>query len=328
MNTRIISLMMVATVIVAGCGKKDKDSEELFPEMDYNDSEVMSLADKEDAAEDLADQGIALYREGRNNEAQDLLLRSLDFYETGEAYFYLGNVSLNLWNYEEALSYYSNAVAMSYMMIDSKYNMACAYSLMNQPGKAFVILMKNIIDGDQKYDRIRTDSDLKNFRSSKYYNYVDDVISQLSDGSHPQLSRDLEEKLSQIKTIISTDCDTDEEALIFSRSGDFQKLDCEKDGAIYKGTWSIDDIDQILTITITEKGSKKFPLEKEEYDEPEVSEIPFNDIVIGIIELSYDEDEEVFRLQERLKFENGWTGDGDELILGNDLSEYEAPTDV
>ncbi|MFW5879552.1 MAG: tetratricopeptide repeat protein, partial [bacterium] len=120
--------------------------------------------------------GIELYKANNNNEAKILFEEILEIDQNnGKANYYLGNVEMNLKNYNKAVKHYHISAENNYQILNSKYNVACAASLTNNPEISFDNLLQNLFSGDFKINRIHNDIDLTNFRSSIYYNKFIDI---------------------------------------------------------------------------------------------------------------------------------------------------------
>lgn len=118
----------------------------------------------------LQNTGIDLYKNNNNKEAKDILLKAkkLD-YKNGKTNYFLGNVLMNLSEYNKAIESYNNSINSKYEVINSRFNISCAFSLLNTPESSIDYLLKNYREGDKNISRINNDPDLNNFRKSIYY---------------------------------------------------------------------------------------------------------------------------------------------------------------
>ncbi|TGM12183.1 tetratricopeptide repeat protein [Leptospira selangorensis] len=124
------------------------------------------------------EKGIQLYKEKKNYDALGYLEKSLKKEKTGIAFYYRGNVKMNLQDYEEAVSSYTEAYRLDYKRTDSLFNIACAYSLSGQSHFAAKALLLNFLRGDKNLTRISKDPDLANFRKTKDYPLLISVMEK------------------------------------------------------------------------------------------------------------------------------------------------------
>lgn len=130
------------------------------------------------AADPDLEQGIQFYKEKKNYEALGSLEKSLQKEKTGIAFYYRGNVKMNLKDYEEAISSYTQAYRMNYKRTDSLFNIACAYSLKGEARSAQKALLLNFLRGDKNLTRISKDPDLEAFRKDKDYSILLSVMEK------------------------------------------------------------------------------------------------------------------------------------------------------
>jgi tetratricopeptide (TPR) repeat protein len=115
-------------------------------------------------SESLLNDGIEAYNVKNNKAAKELLLQSLAMKKTGKGYYYLGNVLMNLRDYEHARFAYISALENKYDINNTIFNLACASSLLSGEGYTDTFLRYNYICGDRNISRIRVDPDLEYFR--------------------------------------------------------------------------------------------------------------------------------------------------------------------
>jgi len=112
--------------------------------------------------------GISYYKNRQNRLALPFLKEAVK-HEKGKAYYYLGNVYMNLHQYEKATENYYHSNNKGYRKRDSIFNLACAYSLWHKPRFVLIALLINFKNGHKSMSRINRDTDLEFFRNSKYY---------------------------------------------------------------------------------------------------------------------------------------------------------------
>lgn len=71
--------------------------------------------------------GIQYYKQRNNIEAKKHLEKAVIWDKTGQAYYYQGNVLMNLHEYDLAISKYSISYDMKYEKTNCLYNTACAH---------------------------------------------------------------------------------------------------------------------------------------------------------------------------------------------------------
>lgn len=91
----------------------------------------------------------------------------LKIYPLPKAYYILGNIYMDLKNYNLAETAYKLAlIDRSYSKAYLHYNLACLYSLIKNENEAFLNLKEALISGYPHLDFINTDKDLENLRKS------------------------------------------------------------------------------------------------------------------------------------------------------------------
>ncbi len=167
---------------------------------DANGETVLSLATNTDVSNIIIstvegdtnylkyqEMGIKEYKNKNNIEAEKYLLKSLDLNTNGRSYYYLGNVEMNLSNFNEAINDYEQSWYSHYEISNSMYNIACANSLLNENDKALVALLHNyFVNKDYRTNRIYSDSDLQNFRRSPYFDSWKKLLSYPVAGTIPK----------------------------------------------------------------------------------------------------------------------------------------------
>ena len=78
----------------------------------------------------------------------------------GNAWFHLGLSNHYLKQYKEAISAYLESEKLHYAPLMTRYNLACAFSLLNEKEKALKWLMKAIEVGFSQVQLLSTDPDL------------------------------------------------------------------------------------------------------------------------------------------------------------------------
>lgn len=89
--------------------------------------------------------------------------------DDGQAWFYLGLSYHSLQQYDDAVAVYLQAEKHEFVPPRTRYNLACAYSLKNEPEKAFEWLEKAIAAGFNQVRLLETDSDLENIRDGSRF---------------------------------------------------------------------------------------------------------------------------------------------------------------
>lgn len=118
-------------------------------------------------SESLLNGGIEAYNVKNNKTAKELLSQSLSLRKTGKGYYFLGNVLMNLGDYEHARFAYISALEDRYELNNTIFNLACASSLMNDVWSAKTFLDYNYFCGDRNLGRILKDPDLAKFREDR-----------------------------------------------------------------------------------------------------------------------------------------------------------------
>lgn len=253
--------------------------------------------------------GIQLYKQKSNREALNYLSKALTFDDkNGKTNYYLGNVYMNLHEYEKAVKCYKLSWKKKYQLNNSIFNLACAYSLLNKPRKALASLYLNYQKGDRKTKRIKSDNDLSNFRKTKYYNYYFKAVNlSTSPGTIPKTKKQF---IQNIFTSGKT-CYPESGPLFmgffkFHKDGYYNFFTGSSyTGEEIAGTWEIDEnrnifiireLGKIKSIGIKNKNqelinkysdngfyrnNKKY-LWIEKYSKPKIEKIPFNKIKFNL----------------------------------------------
>jgi len=129
--------------------------------------------------------GIKLYREGKNTEAKQVLMQALTTPLNNEPYYYLGNVNMNLHEYQEAIRNYRKSYQWHYERYNSVFNIACAYSLLHDAKNATRYLLFNYTHGDSDLQRVMTDPDLQFFRESADFADFQKQVELIDSGVEP-----------------------------------------------------------------------------------------------------------------------------------------------
>ncbi|GBF38394.1 tetratricopeptide repeat protein [Leptospira johnsonii] len=124
------------------------------------------------------EKGIQLYKEKKNYDALGYLEKSLKKEKTGIAFYYRGNVKMNLQDYQEAISSYTEAYQLDYKRTDTLFNIACAYSLSKDYYSTLQTLALNYLKGERNLDRIKKNPDLKSFRNTNFYSLLLEVMEK------------------------------------------------------------------------------------------------------------------------------------------------------
>lgn len=102
--------------------------------------------------------------------------------QNGEAWFYLGLSFHSLKMYQEALHAYNYADSLGFTQAQTRYNMACSYSLMNEKGKALHALAEAMNAGFQQLQQLLSDTDLDNIRNEPAFQ---ELLLQLEQRVYP-----------------------------------------------------------------------------------------------------------------------------------------------
>lgn len=196
--------------------------------------------------------GINYYKNKNNELAYKTLseAKKLDL-NNGKTNYYLGNVCMNLHRFPEAIICYIISMNSNYEKNNSIFNIACAYSLQNQPKKALIALLYNYQMGDKLSGRIEKDPDLAQFRSSNYYKYYTKAINLKEDQGYSPVSKNdiLKHLFSHGQTCISKDPKINLGTFTFHKDGTFQFL--FSSGTIGRdnaGSWEIDEKNKFFII--------------------------------------------------------------------------------
>lgn len=257
---------------------------------------------------------IQLYKDNKNEEAKSILLDLHKQDISGKSNYFLANVYLNLNQVDYAINHYKIAVNKNFDLSNSLYNLACAYSIINDQYNTFRILMLNFRKGDRKIKRIQTDKDLKSFRNSKFYKYFDQYIKHEEDNGYNITSKD--ELIQYFK-------DNKNEFVIyefdrpspptfkFDPSGNFYEFaGGGYSGYIEGGYWQFNESDSDLIIRkigwLADKNTTEYLKSKTKdnfdkdyrfvsyYDSPKIETIQINQIKLNIVETPNSLNEENF----------------------------------
>jgi len=176
---------------------------------------------------------IIKYKSGENLTAKSLLVDYLNTTNDPKAHYYLGNVLMNLNEFSNAISHYETAIQGNYLVNDSLFNIACAYSLSNESDKSLITLFENYYFGDRNLNRIHSDPDLSIFRNSKYFEKYKIIISKLSNGSKPKSDSELVNALIHTGSSINPDPISSAGTFKFNQDKTFTFIE----GNSYIGFW-------------------------------------------------------------------------------------------
>lgn len=116
--------------------------------------------------EKLLAQGQSLIVNGKPAEAEKVLRKAATrFPQADTAHFLLGYALHAQKKFDQALESYAKARSSTRFKARSLYNIACIYSLKNQPEKALDVLESAIQAGFANFGQLETDNDLKNIRN-------------------------------------------------------------------------------------------------------------------------------------------------------------------
>ncbi len=140
----ILSLSLIALCALASC----------FP--DFNSESRAIFAS-----------GIAYYHEGKYDEAMnDFRSTILREYKPAESYYYVGNISVEKNQLEEAIAAYQKAIEFKRNYSEAYYGLARAYSLKGVAPKAIAVLGKAIDLKRHWRDIARDDPAFSNLRDT------------------------------------------------------------------------------------------------------------------------------------------------------------------
>ena len=168
--------------------------------------------------------GIEHYKAKENIKAEKYLLKAVEQNPQGKAFYYLGNVLMNLHKYNEAVTKYHKALKKNYSIKHTIFNIACAYSLLNRPKESMTYLVLNYIKGDRYKSRINRDKDLTNFRKSKYYNRYINIIQNFG-GVNPKSKSDLLKYVKLDRGLIFSNNEPSPGGITFYSNGQYEEFD-------------------------------------------------------------------------------------------------------
>lgn len=117
-------------------------------------------------ANSLLEEGFSLYKTHNDQAAISKYEEALTHYASAEIYYRYGNSLSNIPQLEDAVQAYQIALELNYDKPGLVYyNIACAYSRMNQSKEAFANLELALNNGYKSFDHIEKDEDLVWLRS-------------------------------------------------------------------------------------------------------------------------------------------------------------------
>lgn len=123
------------------------------------------------AAEQFFDTAYAFYKQKNDREAVKWYELSLQKYSSPKIYYNYANSLSNIGEYANAVKGYEVSIAMNFNRPDlAHYNMACAYSLMRNSGKAYEHLKLAVLNGYPRISYLKTDSDFSFLRKGSVFN--------------------------------------------------------------------------------------------------------------------------------------------------------------
>jgi len=136
-------------------------------------------------AQDLLDQGKQNFKNQKWDEARNEFQQILaSDPHNGEAWFYLGLTYINLKQLNEALLAYQKADSLEFAPAQTRYNIACTYSLLNEKGKSIQAIAEAINAGFNQLQLLSTDTDLNNIRNEPEFQ---ELFMQLEQRIYPCL---------------------------------------------------------------------------------------------------------------------------------------------
>ena len=195
--------------------------------------------------------GIQYYNQKNNIEAKKYLEKAVISDKTGQAYYYLGNVLMNLHEYDLAISKYSISYDMKYEKTNCLYNTACAYSLKSQTNECLIYLLLSTQQSKEIQNRVSKDIDLTIFRNSKEYNQYMILKDYPLKGIIPKSKEELQTYLIKNSGIYGIDTANQDGHFNFNSDG---KFFYQNGGGFVPisnvGTWEIDDERKKLILTL------------------------------------------------------------------------------
>ena len=104
--------------------------------------------------------------------------------EMGKAWFNLGFSYYSLNEYDKAIDAYKKANDLEYNLPGTRYNLACAYALLDDKNMALSWLTQSIAAGFRQIQLLHSDPDLKNLRQDARFQ---ELAIQLDENVHPCL---------------------------------------------------------------------------------------------------------------------------------------------
>ncbi|UCF65020.1 MAG: hypothetical protein JSW33_04090 [bacterium] len=136
-------------------------------------------------AQDLLEQGKQEFTDQNWTEARDKFQQVLAADSlVGEAWFYLGLTYISLNQIDKALLAYENADNLGFAPVQTRYNIACAYSLLDEKGKSIQALAGAINAGFNQLHLLSSDPDLVNIRNEPEFQ---ELFMQLEQQIYPCL---------------------------------------------------------------------------------------------------------------------------------------------
>ena len=195
--------------------------------------------------------GIQYYKQKKNIEAKKHLEKAVVWDITGKAYYYLGNVLMNLHEYDKAISNYAISYNMNFEKVNCLYNTACAYSLKSQTNECLIYLLLSTQQSKEIQSRVSTDIDLTIFRNSKEYNQYKILKDYPLKGINPKSKEELQTSLIKNSGIYGLNTPNQDGHFNFNSDG---KFFYQGGGGfcsiINVGTWEIDDEKKKLKLTL------------------------------------------------------------------------------
>lgn len=136
------------------------------------------------AALALQETGMSSYNAWNLTEAIESFEASAKIVPLGKTYYYIGKSYMGMEEYKKAIKNFKKSMSLEFWPRYSRYNAACAASLMGDAETAYEFLTEDVYLGWDDFDKFSNDVDLQNFRDSEYFSLlmqsVDQYISQLA----------------------------------------------------------------------------------------------------------------------------------------------------
>ncbi len=132
-------------------------------EVDSNPSEQKIAKQK---SEELLQKGILFYKSKKDAEAVIIYEAANDSYPTGENYYHYGNSLANLDRLKDSIEAYKISLLLEPKRPElASYNLACAYSKLEDVNEAYYHLANSVDMGYNAFAHIEKDPDMKNLRA-------------------------------------------------------------------------------------------------------------------------------------------------------------------